>query len=83
MCNKLSFTLLFLALFNVVFSQVTTFDVFKFTEPAGYTKEVRKGALAYTTFNNAKGIYSIIVLYANENSKGNAQKDFMAIWERW
>jgi hypothetical protein len=82
MSNKLFFTLLFLALFHAVFSQVTTFDIFKFTKPAGYTKQDRKGALAYTTSNNARGIYSIIVLYANENSNGSPEKDFTAFWDR-
>jgi hypothetical protein len=80
--NKLFLTLLFSLATIAACSQATSFDLFSYSEPNGYTKENRKGAIAYTTSDNAKGFYCIIVLYANENTRGTAEKDFNAFWNK-
>ncbi len=82
MTYKLIFILLLTTAPAVAFSQAAAFDVFKFTAPPGFAKEDRNAALAYTSYSNTRGIYCIIVLYASENSKGNAGIDFTNFWNR-
>lgn len=63
----------------VVQSQ-TTYDVFTYTEPKGYKKEVKTGFISYTKSDDKTGAYCIISLYAQSPSCGDLVKDFDNDW---
>jgi hypothetical protein len=72
----ISASLLFI---NTAFSQ-TTYDVFTYTEPKGYKKEVKTGFTSYTKSDAKTGTYCIISLYAQSLSSGDLTKDFDNDW---
>jgi hypothetical protein len=58
----------------------TTYDVFTYTEPVGYKKEVQKDYISYTKTDAKTGTYCIISLYAQTQSSGDIKKDFENDW---
>jgi hypothetical protein len=58
----------------------TTYDVFTYTEPAGYKKEVAKDHITYTKTDSKKGTYCVINLYKQSPSSGDIVKDFENDW---
>jgi hypothetical protein len=58
----------------------TTYDVFTYTEPKGYKKEVKTGFTSYTKSDAKTGTYCIISLYAQSLSSGDLTKDFDNDW---
>jgi hypothetical protein len=59
----------------------TTYDVFTYTEPKGYKKETKTGAITYTKTDAKAGTYCIISLYAQSPSRGDIKKDFENDWQ--
>jgi hypothetical protein len=57
-----------------------TYDVFTYTEPVGYKKEIRKGSIAYTKTDTKTGTYCIISLFPQTQSKGDIVTDFNSDW---
>jgi hypothetical protein len=70
---------LFLLLQTSVKAQ-TNYDVFTYTEPKGYKKEIKTGYTSYTKSDNKSGTYCIISLYSQSLSSGNLAKDFDNDW---
>ncbi len=58
----------------------TTYDVFTYTEPKGYKKELKTDFTSYTKSDNITGTYCIISLYRQSLSNGNLIKDFDNDW---
>ncbi len=58
----------------------TTYDVFTYTEPKGYKKEVKTDFISYTKADSKTGTYCIISLYAQNPSTGDLVKDFDNDW---
>jgi hypothetical protein len=80
MKHPLLISLLLFVFQPAAFSQKKKFDVFKFTEPAGWKKEDKNGMLVFTATDEQKGTYCLISLYANSPSMGTIDKDFDAGW---
>jgi hypothetical protein len=70
----------YLCLSALVVQSQTTYDVFTYTEPVGYKKEIKKDVITYTKNDTKTGAYCIIGLYAQSPSSGNLQKDFDNDW---
>lgn len=58
----------------------TTYDVFTYTEPKGYKKEIKTGYTSYTKTDGNAGTYCIISLYGQSLSSGDLAKDFDNDW---
>jgi hypothetical protein len=59
----------------------STFDVFNYTEPKDWNKEIKSGMVSYTTIDNTKGSYCIISLYASTIGKESLQASFNSEWK--
>jgi hypothetical protein len=76
-----------LALLVAVCVQITniaaqsTYDVYTYNEPAGYTKAVGNGYISYTKTNNQKGSYCVISLYAAVKNTQPLQAAFNEEWK--
>jgi hypothetical protein len=59
----------------------TNYDVFNYTEPNGYKKEIKTGTVIYTKTDSKTGTYCIISLYPQKLSGGDIKKDFETNWQ--
>jgi hypothetical protein len=59
-----------------------TFNVFTYTEPKGFTKEISTGNVSYTLMDNKKGTYCMINLLGAVNSSGDIQTEFNTEWNK-
>jgi hypothetical protein len=59
----------------------TNYDVFNYTEPNGYKKEIKTGTVIYTKTDSKTGTYCIISLYPQKLSGGDIKKDFETDWQ--
>jgi len=57
-----------------------TFDIATFQAPAGWKKVSKPGAIIFTTSNEQKGTYAMIMLFPSGDSSGNAKSDFDGDW---
>jgi hypothetical protein len=69
-----------LCLCGFVAKTQTTYDVFTYTEPKGYKKEVKTGFTSYTKTDSKTGTYCIISLYTQSLSTGDLTQDFDNDW---
>jgi hypothetical protein len=60
-----------------------TFDIATFQPPTGWTKLNKGGAAIFSTSNQQKGTYAMIVLYGSGESSGNAKNDFEGDWQQF
>ena len=60
----------------------TTFDVFNYTEPAGWNKETKSTMVSYSTSYDKKGSICMISLYANSNGKETQRANFDNEWHK-
>jgi hypothetical protein len=58
----------------------TTYDVFTYTEPNGFKKEVKTGFISYSKIDSKTGTYCTINLYGQSQSSGDIVKDFNNDW---
>ncbi len=60
-----------------------TFDIATFTPPSGWSKQVKTGAVVFTTGNEQKGTFAIVTLYRSGESSGSAKSDFENDWQEF
>ncbi len=58
-----------------------THDLFMYTPPSGWKKEIKNGMVSYTTTDSKKGTYCLISLYSATDGKGGIQADFDNDWQ--
>ncbi len=78
---KKVFLLYILYAFVLKINAQTTYDVFTYTEPKGYKKEIATDHITYTKTDSKTGTYCIISLYAQTAGSGNVKNDFDAEWQ--
>lgn len=61
-------------------AQHEVFDIFRYTPPAGWVKEVKDNITAYTKTNNQDNTWCIINIVKSTASKGSIDKDFESEW---
>jgi len=76
-------TYLFALCLAVSAQTADTFDIAAFRSPAGWTKQPKDGGLIFSTSDEKKGAYAMIVLYRSEKSAGDAKSDFDADWRQF
>jgi hypothetical protein len=64
-----------------LFAQKETFDLFAFTLPAGWKKEVTENIISYTKTNNKNKSWCRIGIVKSTISKGNIEADFESEWQ--
>jgi hypothetical protein len=64
-----------------LFAQKETFDLFSFTPPAGWKKEVTENIISYTSFNNKSKSWCRIGTVKSTISKWNIEADFESEWQ--
>ena len=57
-----------------------SFDIASFTPPAGWVKQAKDGGLLFSTSDQKKSTYAMIVLYQSDLSSGDPKRDFDADW---
>ena len=60
----------------------TIYDVFTYTEPKGYKKEIAEDHITFKKTNSKTGSYCIIGIYAQVVSIGDIKQDFDADWQQ-
>lgn len=60
-----------------------TFDIATFQPPTGWKKQNRDGVVSFTTANELKRTYAIIMVYGSGESSGNAKSDFEGDWQEF
>ncbi len=79
--KKIIFLLCVLCAFVGNISAQSTYDVFTYTEPKGYKKEIKTGYTSYTKVDTKSGTYCIISLYTQTTSSGDIKQDFKTDWQ--
>lgn len=79
---KKYFSLLCVCVFVGNLNAQITYDVFTYTEPVGYKKEIGKDYISYTKIDAATGTYCIIGLYRQTKSSGSIKTDFDNEWQK-
>jgi hypothetical protein len=59
----------------------STYDVFTYTEPTSYKKEIKTSFISYTKTDNKTGTFCMINLYKQSPSSGDLSKDFDNDWK--
>jgi hypothetical protein len=67
--------------FTNLFAQKVTFDLFAFTPPAGWKKEVTENIISYTSINNTTKSWCRIGIVKSTISKGSIEADFESEWQ--
>ena len=67
--------------FTDLFAQKVTFDLFAFTPPAGWKKEVTENIISYTSINNTSKSWCRIGIVKSTISKGSIEADFKSEWQ--
>jgi hypothetical protein len=83
MKHLLILTVCFLFFIVTPAQTLETFDIATFQAPRGWTKEVKDGALIYSTSDKQKGTYAMIVLYTSGKSSTNPKTDFETDWRQF
>jgi hypothetical protein len=78
--KKLLLVLILILPGKIVIPQNSAYDIFRFTEPQNWKKEMRKGMVIFTDINAAEGTYGQIGLYVNRESTDDPSKEFMKDW---
>jgi len=60
-----------------------TFDIATFTAPSGWKKQLKEGAVTFTTFNESKGTFAMLALYRSSASSGSPKRDFEGDWQEF
>ena len=63
------------------FAQNETFNLFTYTAPKGWTKEVKEGVVSYTFINKKDKSWCQMGIFKSTTSKGNLDEDFNNEWE--
>ncbi len=79
--KKICSFLLATLLLQQAFAQTETFDIVTYTPPKDFKKDSKQGVVNYTNFNEKKGTFCVIAIYASRASTGDAQKDFKNEWK--
>ncbi len=79
--KKIIFLLCVLCAYVGNLNAQTTYDVFTYSEPKGYKKEIGKDYISYTKTDTKTGTYCIISLYKQTASSGDIVKDFEDDWK--
>jgi len=79
---KKSQFLLFLSVLATtnLFSQPQSYDMMKYSAPAGWVVKDATGSRSYTIINNINGTYGMIAIYPAIKSSGSAETDFSDTW---
>ncbi len=64
-----------------LFAQKEAFDLFAYTPPAGWKKEVTENIVSYTHINNETRSWCRIDIVKSTISKGSIEADFKSEWE--
>jgi len=67
--------------FTDLFAQKETFDLFAFTPPVGWKKEVTQNSISYIAINQKNGSWCRIGILKSTISKGNIDADFKSEWQ--
>ena len=62
-------------------AQTETFDIVTYKPPKDFKKDSKQGVVNYTSFNQTKGTFCVIAMYASRTSTGDAEKDFKNEWK--
>ena len=60
-----------------------SFDIAAFKSPAGWTKQAKDGGLIFSTSDQQKNAYAMIVLYGSAESSSSAKSDFDTDWKQF
>lgn len=66
---------------GISFAQKETFDLFAFSPPAGWKKEVTENSISYIATNTKNGSWCRIGILKSTISKGNIEADFESEWQ--
>ena len=72
--------LVFLSVFSVK-AQKTTYDIFSFESPRGWSKDEKSMVISYVKTDQAKGSWCRISVYKSTISKGTLDADFNSEWQ--
>ena len=64
-----------------LFAQKEAFDLFAYTPPAGWKKEVTENIISYTHINNETRSWCRIDIVKSTISKGSIEADFKSEWQ--
>jgi hypothetical protein len=67
--------------FTDLFAQKVTFDLFAYTPPSGWKKEVTENISSYISINNTNKTWCRIGIVKSTVSKGNIEADFESEWQ--
>ena len=62
-------------------AQQETFDLFTYTPPSGWKKEIKEGVVSYTYLNKKDKSWCQIGFFKSTASKGNLEDDFASEWD--
>lgn len=79
--KKILFFLIVCLSLTDLFAQKETFDLFAFTPPAGWKKDVTENIISYTRINNKNKSWCRIGIVKSTISKGNIEADFESEWQ--
>jgi hypothetical protein len=68
---------------NVRAQTSDTFDIATFQPPAGWTKKSNEKGLIFTTADNQKNTFAMVVLYQSDKSSGDPRRDFDSDWQQF
>lgn len=78
--KKVCFVFLFSMVLADLFAQKETFDLFAYSPPAGWGKDVTKNIISYTVSNKIDDSWCRISIIKSTNSKGSIEADFESEW---
>jgi hypothetical protein len=79
--KKICFGFLFSMILADLIAQKETFDLFAYTPPAGWKKEVTENIISYSKINNKNKTWCRIGIVKSTTSKGNIEADFESEWQ--
>jgi len=79
--KKIFFFLIICLSFTDIYAQKETFDLFAFTPPAGWKKEVTQNSISYIATNKKNGSWCRIGILKSTISKGSIEADFESEWQ--
>lgn len=84
MTQKLFCFILLLTVSVSAFAQHSeSFDIASFRPPAGWARQSKDGGLLFSTSDQKKGTYAMIVLYQSDLTSGDPKRDFDANWRQF
>ncbi|MEP7077163.1 MAG: hypothetical protein ABI878_15260 [Acidobacteriota bacterium] len=84
MIHALSCFILLLTVSVSSLAQISeSFDIASFTPPAGWAKQAKDGGLLFSTSDQKKGAYAMIVLYQSDLGSGDPKRDFDNDWRQF